>query len=64
MADLIITPSTGKIEFIYQGSPVGQEGQTSRVESIIVDTTDGVVFSGRISASSVTAPLNVILMMR
>ena len=60
MADLIITPSTGKIEFIYQGGPDGQQGQTSRVESIIVDTTDGVVFSGRISASSVTAPLNII----
>ena len=60
MADLIITPSTGKIEFIHQGGPDGQQGQTSRVESIIVDPTDGVVFSGRISASSVTAPLNII----
>ena len=59
MSDLIITPSSGKIDFIYQSGPVGQEGQTSRLESIIIDPIDGLVFSGKISASSVTAPLNV-----
>ena len=54
MPDIIITPSTGKIEFIHQG------GQAPRVESIILHQEDGLVFSGKISASSVTAPLNVI----
>ena len=55
MSDLIITPSSGKIDFIYQS---GQE--ISRLESITIDPTDGLVFSGKISASSVTAPLNII----
>ena len=56
MSDLIITPSSGKIDFIYQS---GQEGQTSRLESIIIDPIDGLVFSGKISASSVNSPLNI-----
>ena len=54
MSDLIITPSSGKIDFIYQS---GQE--ISRLESITIDPIDGLVFSGKISASSVTAPLNI-----
>ncbi len=56
MSDLIITPGSGKIDFIYQS---GQEGLTSRLESIIIDPIDGLVFSGKISASSVTSPINV-----
>ena len=54
MSDLIITPGSGKIDFIYQS---GQE--VSRLESIIIDPIDGLVFSGKISASSVTSPINV-----
>ncbi len=54
MADLIITPSLGKIDFIHQSA------QAPRVESIILHEEDGLVFTGKISASSVTAPLNVI----
>ena len=56
MSDLIITPGSGKIDFIYQS---GQEGQTSRLESIIIDPDGVLVFSGKISASSVTSPINV-----
>ena len=54
MADLIITPSLGKIDFIHQSA------QAPRFESIILHEEDGLVFTGKISASSVTAPLNVI----
>jgi len=54
MSDLIITPGSGKIDFIYQS---GQE--ISRLESIIIDPIDGLVFSGKISASSVISPINV-----
>jgi len=54
MADLIITPSLGKIDFIHQSA------QAPRFESIILHEEDGLVFTGKISAASVTAPLNVI----
>jgi len=41
MADLIITPSLGKIDFIHQSA------QAPRVESIILHEEDGLVFTGK-----------------
>jgi hypothetical protein len=54
MADLIITPSSGKLEFVDNST------QTIRRHSFTLDATNGVNFDAPLSAAAVIAPLNVI----
>lgn len=54
MPDLIITPSSGKLEF------VDSSAQVTRRHSFTLDANNGIVLDSPFSASSVTAPLNVI----
>ena len=54
MPDIVITPATGKLEF------VDTTAQATRRHSFTLDSNDGVIFDAPFSASSVTAPLNII----
>jgi hypothetical protein len=54
MPDIIITPSTGKLEFIDDSS------QIQRRHSFSMDDDDGIKIDAPFRASSVRAPLNVI----
>ena len=54
MPDIVITPATGKLEF------VDITAQATRRHSFTLDPNDGVIFDAPFSASSVTAPLNII----
>ena len=54
MPDIIITPSTGKLEFIDNSA------QVTRRHSFTLDHSDGLVLDAPLSAAAVIAPLNVI----
>ena len=54
MPDIVITPATGKLEF------VDTTAQATRRHSFTLDPTSGINLDAPFSASSVTAPLNVI----
>jgi hypothetical protein len=54
MPDIIITPSTGKLEFINDSS------QIQRRHSFTLDDDDGIKIDAPFRASSVRAPLNII----
>jgi hypothetical protein len=54
MPDIIITPSTGKLEFIDNSA------QVTRRHSFTLDQNDGLVLDAPLSAAAVIAPLNVI----
>jgi hypothetical protein len=54
MPDIIITPSTGKLEFVDNSS------QIQRRHSFTLDDDDGIKVDAAFRASSVRAPLNVI----
>ena len=54
MPDIIITPSTGKLEF------VDNSAQTIRRHSFTLDHSDGLVLDAPLSAAAISAPLNVI----
>ncbi len=54
MPDIIITPSTGKLEFIDNSA------QTTRRHSFTLDHSDGLVLDAPLSAAAISAPLNVI----
>lgn len=54
MPDIIITPSTGKLEFIDNSA------QVTRRHSFTLDHSDGLVLDAPLSAAAISAPLNVI----
>ena len=54
MPDIIITPSTGKLEFIDNSA------QVTRRHSFTLDQNDGLLLDAPLSAAAVIAPLNVI----
>jgi len=54
MPDIIITPSSGKLEF------VDNSAQVTRRHSFTLDANNGVNFDAPLSAAAVIAPLNVI----
>ena len=54
MPDIIITPSTGKLEFIDNSA------QVTRRHSFTLDQNDGLLLDAPLSAAAVSAPLNII----
>ena len=54
MPDIIITPSSGKLEF------VDNSAQVTRRHSFTLDANNGVNFDAPLSAAAISAPLNVI----
>jgi hypothetical protein len=54
MPDIIITPSTGKLEFIDNSA------QVTRRHAFTLDPNDGLLLDAPLSAAAVIAPLNVI----
>jgi hypothetical protein len=54
MPDIIITPSSGKLEF------VDTSAQSTRRHSFTMDANDGLNLDAHLSAAAISAPLNVI----
>ena len=54
MADIIITPSTGKLEFVDNAS------QNIRRYAFSLDDTNGVKLDAPLSAAAVIAPVNIV----
>jgi hypothetical protein len=54
MSDIIITPSSGKLEF------VDTSAQSTRRHSFTMDANDGLNLDAHLSAAAISAPLNVI----